>query len=103
MDAKVRCKNGSFRHIEFHFATLGDTDLVSFVDLTDRENAQTKLQESEERLRGIANADAVLNWLSGPDRSCKYFNRRCLIFNSRIRAADGGTGSAEVPHRVGLD
>jgi signal transduction histidine kinase len=39
MEAKVRCENGSYRYIEFHFASLGETNLVSFVDLTDRKNA----------------------------------------------------------------
>jgi signal transduction histidine kinase len=39
MEAKVCCKDGSYRYIEFHFASLGETNLVSFVDLTDRKNA----------------------------------------------------------------
>ena len=39
MEAKVCCKDGSYRYIEFHFASLGKTNLVSFVDLTDRKNA----------------------------------------------------------------
>ena len=28
MEAKVRCKDGSYRHIEFHFSSLGETNLV---------------------------------------------------------------------------
>ena len=103
MDAKVRCKNGSFRHIEFHFASLGDTDLVSFVDLTDRENAQTKLQESEERFRGIANAAPVLIWMSGPDRSCNYFNQPWLDFTGRTLEAELGNGWAEGVHSEDLN
>jgi PAS domain S-box-containing protein len=43
MEATVRCKDGSFRYIEFHFASLGETNLVSFVDLTDRKHAQDQL------------------------------------------------------------
>src|ERR1700758_1767249 len=31
MEAVVRCKDGSSRWIEFHFATVKDTNLVSFV------------------------------------------------------------------------
>ena len=51
METKVRCKDGSDRHIEFHFTSLGETNLTSFVDLTDRKNAEEALRESEERLR----------------------------------------------------
>ncbi len=51
MEAKVRCKDGSDRYIEFHFTSLGETNLVSFVDLTDRRQAEEQLRESEERLR----------------------------------------------------
>jgi PAS domain S-box-containing protein len=50
MEATVRCKDGSLRHIEFHFASLGETNLVSFVDLTDRKRAQEELAELGGRL-----------------------------------------------------
>jgi PAS domain-containing protein len=55
MEAIVRCKDGSTRYIEFHFASLGDTSLVSFVDLTDRQRAELERRESEERFRLVAN------------------------------------------------
>ena len=50
MEATVRCKDGSFRHIEFHFASLGETNLVSFFDLTDRKRAQDELAKLGGRL-----------------------------------------------------
>ena len=50
MEAKVRCKDGSFRYIEFHFASLGETNLVSFVDLTDRKNVAEALANVRGRL-----------------------------------------------------
>src|SRR5215471_11105570 len=40
MEAKVRCKDGSERYIEFHFSSIGDTNLVSFVDLTERKRGE---------------------------------------------------------------
>jgi PAS domain S-box-containing protein len=53
MEATVRCKDGSRRHIEFHFSSLEDTSLVSFVDLTDRRRTELELRESEERFRRV--------------------------------------------------
>jgi signal transduction histidine kinase len=34
--ARARCKDGSYRDIEFHFSCLGNSNVVSFVDLTGR-------------------------------------------------------------------
>jgi PAS domain S-box-containing protein len=45
MEARVRCKDGSVRDIEFHMALLADvTDahLVSFIDLTDQKRAEAQ-------------------------------------------------------------
>jgi PAS domain S-box-containing protein len=98
MEASVRCKDGSTRHIEFHFASLGDTSLVSFVDLTDRHQAEAKLRESEERFRLVANSAPVLIWMSGADRQCNYFNQAWLEFTGRPLEAELGTGWAEGVH-----
>jgi len=40
MDARVYCKDGSLRDIEFHLSRLGDLYLVSFVDLTERKRIE---------------------------------------------------------------
>ncbi len=53
MEARVRCKDGSFREIEFHLSLVNDLYLVSFVDLTERKQAMEDLQESESRYRDL--------------------------------------------------
>jgi PAS domain S-box-containing protein len=50
MEAKVRCKDGSYRYVQFHFAPLGDSNLVSFVDLTARKDAEMELAKVGGRL-----------------------------------------------------
>jgi PAS domain S-box-containing protein len=50
MEAAVRCKDGSTRHIEAYLACIGDTNLVTLIDLSERKRAEVELRESEERL-----------------------------------------------------
>ena len=98
MDALVHCKDGTSRYIEFHFASLGDTALVSFVDLTERQMAEESLRESEERFRLVANAAPVMIWMSDPDKSCTYFNQYWLKFTGRSIHQELGDGWAEGVH-----
>src|SRR5215831_18037352 len=49
MEARARCKDGSERWIEFHFSGMGDTNVVSFIDLTERKMAEGALRKSEEK------------------------------------------------------
>jgi PAS domain S-box-containing protein len=53
MEARVRCKDGSFRDIEFHLSLVNDLYLISFVDLTERNQTLQKLRESESRYRDL--------------------------------------------------
>lgn len=98
MEASVRCKDGSTRQIEFHFAKLGDTSLVSFVDLTDRYRANLALRESEARFRLVANTAPVMIWMSGLDKLCNYFNQPWLEFTGRPLEAELGNGWAKEVH-----
>lgn len=49
MLAKVRCNDGSTREIRFYFSRVGETDVVSFVDLTERKQTEVNGIESLER------------------------------------------------------
>jgi PAS domain S-box-containing protein len=40
MEATVRCKDGSIRHVEVHMSSIGDNNLVSLVDLTERKRIE---------------------------------------------------------------
>jgi len=42
LEETVRCKDGSSRHIEFHVSLIGDTNVFTFVDLTDRKHAEDR-------------------------------------------------------------
>ena len=102
MEATVHCKDGSSRRIEFHFASLGDTGLISFVDLTARQRAEAELRESEERFRLMANTAPVMIWASGVDKLCTFFNRPWLDFTGRSLEAELGNGWAEGVHSEDL-
>jgi len=102
MEASVHCKDGSIRHIEFHFSSFGDTSLVSFVDLTDRQRAELTLRESEERFRLLSNSAPVMIWMSGPDKLCTYFNQSWLKFTGRLIHAELGNGWAGGVHAEDL-
>ncbi len=53
MEARVRCKDGTFRDIEFHLSKVNDLYLVSFVDQTQRNRVTNDLRASESRYRDL--------------------------------------------------
>ena len=49
MEATVRCKNGSIRHVEARLSCVGETIVVTLIDLTARKLAEEALKKSEEK------------------------------------------------------
>jgi two-component system, NarL family, sensor kinase len=63
MSARVRCKDGSMREIEFYLSRVGDSYLVSFVDLTAHKLADDALRESEAKFRLVAETAPCAIWI----------------------------------------
>jgi len=75
MEATVRCKDGSYRYIEFRLSSIGEKHIITFVDLTERKQAEQALRESEERLRQIASSLREAIWLrDAQTRQVLYVN-----------------------------
>jgi PAS domain S-box-containing protein len=63
MSARVRCKDGTMREIEFYLSRVGDSYLVSFVDLTAHKLADDALRESETKFRLVAETAPCAIWI----------------------------------------
>jgi len=60
MEARVRCKDGSGRYIEFGFSSIGDRNIVTFTDLTERKRDEETLRRLNRELRAISNCNQTL-------------------------------------------
>jgi PAS domain-containing protein len=62
LDARVTCKDGSTREIEFYATDLGDCRLVVFVDQTERNRAARELREAHDHVRLLSELLPVCAW-----------------------------------------
>jgi len=73
------------------------------IDITERKQAEQKLEESESRFRLMADSAPVLMWISGPDKLCTDFNKEWLSFTGRPMEQELGEGWVENVHGDDLE
>ena len=54
-------------------------------DITERKQAAERLRESEERFRNMADHSPMMIWMTEPDGTCTYLNRRWYEFTGQPR------------------
>ncbi len=84
MTARVRCKDGNARDIEFHLSRVGDSDLVSFVDLTAHKLSEDALRESEAKFRLVAETAPCAIWIL-QGTGLVYVNRHAEVLSGYTR------------------
>lgn len=62
LNAKVRCKDGTIKDIEFNYADLGEEYLVVFNDVTEKIKAEEQIRLSAERFKSIISVSNTGAW-----------------------------------------
>ena len=68
MNARAHCKDGQARELELHLCRVGDSYLVSFVDLTAHKLAEDALRESEAKFRLVTETAPCAIWILQGER-----------------------------------
>jgi PAS domain S-box-containing protein len=74
-----------------------------FTNALARKRADIAIGESEARFRRMAEAAAVMVWMSGPDQACTYCNKYWLDFTGRPLERQLGDGWSESIHPDDLE
>jgi PAS domain S-box-containing protein len=77
-----------------------DLRLVALVfkNITERKQAEIKLQESEARFRNMADHAPVMMWVTAPDGGCTYLNRRWYEYTGQTEETGLGMGWLDAVH-----
>jgi len=68
------------------------------MDITERQQADLKLQQSEAHFRFVAESAQALIWLANTDKLCFWFNKVWLDFTGRTMEQEYGNGWTEGVH-----
>jgi PAS domain S-box-containing protein len=73
------------------------------LELAERKRAERAVRESEMRFRNLANRAPVGMWVTGPDKSVTFFNKRALLFTGRKLEQLVQGGWSDIVHPDDLD
>lgn len=92
-------------HLWMYFkAMFNDTGrhlgyLVSAIDITERKEAESRLRESENRFREMADSSPVMIWMSDENEAITYLNKKWIDFTGRDLPSLKGATWAELVHK----
>jgi PAS domain S-box-containing protein len=99
-----RRKDGSHVHVSLLAvpvtAASGErvANYAIYRDITERKCAEERLRESEARFQAMTDTAPVLNWMTGTDGLCNYFNKPWLEFTGRTTEEEVGLGWTQGVH-----
>ncbi|MGI9211904.1 MAG: PAS domain S-box protein, partial [Methylococcaceae bacterium] len=100
-ETQHRRKDGHIIDVDVSVSALtkGDDRMIVFIrDISERKHHESRLRDSENRFRSMANSAPVLIWLSGTDCHRYWFNQVWLDFTGRTLKEESGMGWADNIH-----
>jgi len=100
----VRPSDGKTVYLWIYFKALFDESgkhlgfLVSAVDISDRKEAESRLRESENRFREMADSSPVMIWMSDQTNTINYLNQKWIDFTGVNIVGKGTKGWASLVH-----